>query len=392
MLQFSPTQARRLAVGAQLLSAPQPTDLVATTTRLGAIQIDPTNAVARTERLVLWSRLGRYDVQALERATFHDRELIEYWVYLVPAADYPLHQGTMRRYPRETTARGRYIRSWLAANPGFRRYVLRTLRQRGPLRSRDIEDRAQEPWSTGGWNNGKNVGRMLDILWFAGSIGIVGRHGNERIWDIAERVYPVDAPRLPPSVVAEAILERQLAARGVARIGEFGFAFDGRPPGWERALRALVRRGLARPATVGALPGEWYAHGPSLERPWRPRTTLLSPFDPLIHDRERTRRLFEFEYRLEMYVPRARRQYGYYVLPVLHGDRLVGRIDPFHDRAARTLIVHVVHAEADAPAGAGEPLATAIRDLADWVGADAVQLPEALPRPWSGALRQGVRR
>ena len=209
---------------------------------------------------------------------------------------------------------------------------------------------------------------------------------------IAERVYPVDAPRLPPSVVAEAILERQLAARGVARIGEFGFAFDGRPPGWERALRALVRRGLARPATVGALPGEWYAHGPSLERPWRPRTTLLSPFDPLIHDRERTRRLFEFEYRLEMYVPRARRQHGYYVLPVLHGDRLVGRIDPFHDRAARTLIVHVVHAEADAPAGAGEPLATAIRDLADWVGADAVQLPEALPRPWSRALRQGVQR
>ena len=391
MLQLSTTQARRLAVGAQLLSAPRPTDLVATTTHLGAIQIDPTNAVARTERLVLWSRLGSYDVQALERATFHDRELFEYWVYLVPAADYPLHRGTMRRYPRETTARGRYIRSWLAANPGFRRYVLRTLRQRGPLRSRDIEDRAQEPWSTGGWNDGKNVGRMLDILWFAGRIGIVGRDGNERIWDIAERVYPVDAPQLPPSVVAEAILERQLAARGVARIGEFGFAFDGRPPGWERALRTLVRRGLARPATVGALPGEWYAHGPSLERPWRPRTTLVSPFDRLIHDRDRTRRLFEFEYRLEMYVPRARRQYGYYVMPVLHGDRLVGRIDPFHDRAARTLIVHAVHAEADAPAGAGEPLATAIRDLADWVGADAVQLPEALPRPWSRALRQGLR-
>ena len=392
MLQLSTTQARRLAIGAQLLSAPRPTDLVATTTHLGAIQIDPTNAVARTERLVLWSRLGSYDVQALERATFHDRELFEYWVYLVPAADYPLHRGTMRRYPRETTARGRYIRSWLAANPGFRRYVLRTLRQRGPLRSRDIEDRAQEPWSTGGWNDGKNVGRMLDILWFAGRIGIVGRDGNERIWDIAERVYPVDAPQLPPSVVAEAILERQLAARGVARIGEFGFAFDGRPPGWERALRTLVRRGLARQATVGALPGEWYAHGPSLERPWRPRTTLVSPFDRLIHDRDRTRRLFEFEYRLEMYVPRARRQYGYYVMPVLHGDRLVGRIDPFHDRAARTLIVHAVHAEADAPAGAGEPLATAIRDLADWVGADAVQLPEALPRPWSRALRQGVQR
>ena len=390
MLQLSPTQARRLAVGAQLLSAPQPTDLVATTSHLGAIQIDPTNAVARTERLVLWSRLGSYDVDALERATFHDRKLFEYWVYLVPTADYPLHRGTMRRYPGETTARGRYTRSWLAANPGFRKYVLRTLRGRGPLRSREIEDRAQEPWSTGGWNDGKNVGRMLDILWFAGRIGIVGRHGNERIWDIAEHVYPIDAPRLPRSAVAEAILERQLAARGVARIGEFGFAFDGRPPGWERAFRTLVRRGIARPATVGALPGEWYAHGPSLERPWRPRTTLLSPFDRLIHDRERTRRLFEFEYRLEMYVPGAQRRHGYYVLPVLHGDRLVGRIDPFHDRVAGTLIVHTVHAEPDAPAGAGEPLAAAIRDLAGWVGAEAVELPGTLPGAWSRALRQGV--
>ena len=143
MLQLSPTQARRLAVGAQLLSAPQPTDLVATTTHLGAIQIDPTNAVARTERLVLWSRLGRYDVQALERATFDDRELFEYWVYIVPAADYPVHRGTMRRYPRESSVRGRYIRAWLAANAAFRRYVLRHARARGPLRSRGLEDRAQ---------------------------------------------------------------------------------------------------------------------------------------------------------------------------------------------------------------------------------------------------------
>ena len=233
---------------------------------------------------------------------------------------------------------------------------------------------------------------MLDILWFAGRIGIVGRDGNERIWDIAEHVYPVDAPRLPPSAVAEAILERQLAARGVARIGEFGFAFDGRPPGWERALRTLVRRGLARPATVGALPGEWYAHGPSLERPWRPRTTLLSPFDRLIHDRSGHGGCSSSSTGWRCTCRARGDGTAYYVLPVLHGDRLVGRIDPFHDRAAGTLIVHAVHAEADAPAGAGEPLAAAIRDLADWVGAEAVQLPEALPRPWSRALRQGVRR
>jgi uncharacterized protein YcaQ len=166
VLQLSPTEARRLPVAAQLLSAPRPTDLVATIHHLGAVQVDPTNAVARTERLVLWSRLGAYDTAALERATFADRELFEYWVYLVPTTDYPLHRDTMRRYPRDTTTRGRYIRAWLAANAGFRRYVLRTVRRRGPVRSRDLEDRAAVPWSTGGWNDGKNVGRMLDALWF----------------------------------------------------------------------------------------------------------------------------------------------------------------------------------------------------------------------------------
>jgi uncharacterized protein YcaQ len=223
-----------------------------------------------------------------------------------------------------------------------------------------------------------------------GRIGIVGREGNERIWDVADRCYPVGAPRLSQAAVAEAILERQLANRGVARRGEFGLAFDGRPPGWERALRTLVRRGVARPATVGALPGEWYAHAPSLDRRWRPRTTLLSPFDRLVHDRDRTRQLFGFDFRLEIYVPRARRRHGYFVLPVLHGDRLVGRIDPLYDRAARTLRINAVHAEPDAPAGAGGPLGKAIHDLARWLGAETVDLPRGLPRAWSRALRDGV--
>ena len=336
------------------------------------------------------SRLGSYDVDALERATFHDRKLFEYWVYLVPTADYPLHRGTMRRYPGETTARGRYTRSWLAANPGFRKYVLRTLRGRGPLRSREIEDRAQEPWSTGGWNDGKNVRANARHPVVRGQDR--HRRPSRQRADLGHRRARV--PNRRPTVASER--GRRGDPRAPARrprcgqVGEFGFAFDGRPPGWERAFRTLVRRGIARPATVGALPGEWYAHGPSLERPWRPRTTLLSPFDRSIHDRERTRRLFEFEYRLEMYVPGAQRRHGYYVLPVLHGDRLVGRIDPFHDRVAGTLIVHTVHAEPDAPAGAGEPLAAAIRDLAGWVGAEAVELPGTLPGAWSRALRQGV--
>jgi uncharacterized protein YcaQ len=390
VLELSLTEARRLAVGAQLLSGPQPTDLVVTATHLGGLQIDPTNAVARTERLVLWSRLGAYEVADLATATFEDRKLFEYWAYIVPAADYPVHRETMRRYPRTTTARGAYICDWLEANSSFRRYVLGALRRRGPLRSRDLEDRAVEPWRTTGWNDGKNVGRMLDILWFGGRIAIAGRDGNERLWDLAERRYPVGAPRLSQSAVAEAVLERNLGWRGVALPGEFNYTFDGRPPGWERALRALVRRGVARTVTIEGLTGEWYVHVASLDRPWIPRTTLLSPFDQLIHNRERTRRLFGFDYRLEIYVPRAERRYGYFVLPILHGDRLVGRIDPLVDRSTGTLVVHAVHAEPEAPAAAGDAIAASIRDLAGWAGTGRVELPSALPRSWARALRESV--
>src|SRR5579872_7180087 len=119
--------------------------------------MDPVSAVARAERLVLWSRLGAYDVRELERALFVDRNLFEYWAFVVPATDYAVHRETMRRYPRVETTRGRRTRDWLADDAAFRRYVLRELQRRGPLRSRDLEDRARVPWQSGGWNDGRNV-------------------------------------------------------------------------------------------------------------------------------------------------------------------------------------------------------------------------------------------
>jgi uncharacterized protein YcaQ len=155
---------------------------------MGGLQIDPTNAVARAEQLVLWSRLGPYDLAELERLRWDDRQLFEYRAYIVPTSEFAVHRESMRRYPRGDYARGRYIREWVKANAGFRRYILRELRRRGPLPSRGLEDRAEVPWRTGGWNDGKNLGRMLDILWFSGAIAVVGRDGNERLWDLAERV------------------------------------------------------------------------------------------------------------------------------------------------------------------------------------------------------------
>jgi uncharacterized protein len=362
-------RARQIAVESQLLSAPRPKGILETIELLGSVQMDPTNAVARTELLVLWSRLGSYATAELTRLLV-ERKLFEYWAFIVPAAELDLHHETMRRFPAGHGIWTTRITEWMGANDAFRLYVLRELRKRGPLRSRDLEDRAAVPWWTGGgWNDGKSLGRMLEYLWLGGTIAIAGRDGNERLWDLAERVYP-KVPRARDE--AQRLLERQLRRYGIARTHRIGHAWDGRPPGWDRAVRALLHKGTAVPVEVEGLRGTWLAHRDALEAPFRPRTTLLSPFDRLIHDRRRTEELFAFHYRIEIYVPKAKRQYGYFVLPILHGERLVGRIDPFFDRKAGVLRINAVHWEPDAPENV--PLERAVSDLAGWLGAGSVEL------------------
>ncbi len=161
----------------------------------------------------------------------------------------------------------------------------------------------------------------------------------------------------------------------------FGRLFTQRAPGWERALRDLVAEGVAVPVEVDGLPGPLYAHGDLLDRPFRGRSTLLSPFDDLISDRDRTERLFGMRYRIEIYVPKAKREFGYFVLPILCGDRLVGRLDPAFDRAAGVLRVHAVHAQSDARPADGPAVRRAIKELAAWLGAEEVVVPR-LPAVW----------
>ena len=380
-------EARRLAVSAQLLDGSAPTDVVGVVRALGSVQIDPVAAVARAERMVLFSRLGPFGVSELASA-LDGGELYEYWAHVVPASDYGIHREAMRRYPRGDGARARYIREWVAANAAFRRYVLRELRRRGPLPSRALEDRSVVQWRTGGWNDGKGLGRMLDILWFGGEIAIVGREGNERLWDLASRRLPQAEPRWRASEVARAVVDGGLRRRGVARGAELGRTFDGMVPSAERAFRHLVRDGVAVPARVRGLDGEWWAHRDVVERGFgTPRTILLSPFDRLVYDRERTAELFGFRYRLEMYVPPAKRRYGYYVLPVLRGSDLIGRVDATVDRRANVLRVDGVWAEPGAPPEAGEDVACALRELARWVGSSDVHVGRGVPRRWRTALR-----
>jgi uncharacterized protein len=380
------TEARRLAILGTMLAGPRPASLLEVVERLGKVQVDPTAVVARAEELTIWSRFGSYDRAELRRLLEEvPRQVFEYIAFLVPSADLPLHRPAMLRYPRQQYNRGRYVREWLADNDSFRAYVLDELRARGPLRSRDLDDRAVVPWRTGGWNDGKNLGRMLEILWHAGEIGISRREGTQRVWDLFERILPAaDAVPLPDEVVAIETMERQLLARGFADPG-FGTAIDYALPAREIGLDSLLADGVAQPVTIKGLAGEHLVHRDLLAAfdagAWKPRTTLLGPFDPLISDRERAAALFDFRYRFEAYIPAARREYGFYVLPILHGDQLIGRIDPVLDRKRRVLTVNAVYAEPHAPAKAWPAVSRAIEELAAWIGADEVKLPP-LPPPW----------
>ena len=384
-------RARRLAVVGQLLSAPRPSSIEDVVRGLGEVQVDPTRVVARTEHLVLWSRLGRrFRIADLERLLWDERSLFEYRAHIVPVDDFAIHRESMRRFATPVAGeRGRraYWRGWVKANARFRRYVMDQLRRNGPLRTRELEDRSVDGWRTGGWNDdGNNTAMMLEILWSCGEIVVAGRDGQQRLWDLAERWLPFDQPRVPASEVARRVVDGQLRARGVATPRQIGWTHEGRPPGWERALASLVREGVAIPARVGGSTAPWYVHADVVDRPFRSRTTLLSPFDDLVSDRDHTEQLFGFRFRLEIYVPKAKREYGYFVLPILHGDRLIGRVDPRFDRATGLLHVNAVYAEEGAPASAGPAVRRTIDELGTWLGARDVRFTRAMPSAWRSAL------
>jgi uncharacterized protein YcaQ len=293
-------EARRIAVRAQLLDG-SATGVLDTVRHLGFLQLDPIATVARPQHLVLWSRLGPYDREELDRLLWVDRALIEWDAFLWPVETLPLLRALMRHHRRaNATARDRRIRDFLRRNARFRRYVLSELEARGPLLARELEDLAPHDRSRHRWW-GRRVPMLLELLHQRGELAIVGRRNGQRLWDLAGRWYP------ETETVPLRVAERRLA---------------------EQRFRALGVR-LER--------GRWLAHPAAADGPVPDRATLLSPFDRLVHDRARAEALFGFRYRLEMYVPEAKREYGYYVLPLLVGDRLVGRAEPRFDRETKTL-------------------------------------------------------
>jgi uncharacterized protein len=358
VVRLTRADARRIAIRAQLLDARRPTNLLDAVTRLTFLQIDPTAAIAPAADLVAWTRLGSaYRPEHLRQA-LDDRRLFEHDALVRPMSDVGLYLAGADGWPPwERT------RVWLRDNDSFRRDILARLAESGPLPSRDLPDTSVVPWKSTGWTNSRNVTQMLECLMMRGEVAIAGRAGRERLWDVAERVYPADV-RVPSVDEAERIKnERRLQSLGIARA-----------KGTKMPIEPIHVGEAGVPATVEGVSGEWRVDPEQLERDFDGRTALLSPFDRLVYDRVRAEELFEFEYTLEMYKPAAKRRWGYFALPVLHDDRLVGKVDATADRKRSVLDVHAIHEDVRFTRAITTAVNAELEALASWLGLQSVAL------------------
>ncbi len=361
--ELSRQQARRIAVRAQLLDADRPTDVLDVVRHLGFLQVDLTRVVAQHPDLALWTRLGSsYDPADLE-ACVGDGALVELQALLRPSEDIALFRADMDAWPGEPPLREwqEDLSDWVAANDGCRREVLALLRSEGPTAARDIPDTCEVPWRSTGWTNDKNVMKLLECMEARGEVAVATREGRERRWDLAERIHPGD-PTVPAEEAHRTLAERRLRALGLAR---------------PRALEAWHEpydvRDVGEPARVDGVRGLWRVDPAYLDDSFDGRTAILSPLDRLVFDRKRMEDIFDFDYQLEMYKPVAVRQWGYWAMPVLDGDELVGKVDATADREGGVLIVDAVHEDGCWSARRRSRVAGELDALGQWLGLEVVR-------------------
>ena len=412
MDQLTNLQARRIALAAQGFTdrahaKPALATLERTVARTGVLQVDSVNVLQRAHYMPLYSRMGPYDVDLLRRASTtggrRDRHLVEYWAHvqaLMPVELWPLMRHRMEKYRSE---RGKW---GFSADADLEPRVLDAVRDRGPVTARDLEEefstgpRTREHW---GWN-WSEARKLLDYLFLVGDVAIAGRTSQfEVLYDLPERVLPaavLDAPTPTPQEAVTELVRRAARSHGVGSGPDLADYYRLRlqpapgKPSTKVAIDQLVEAGELTPVRVQGWKRQAYLHHEArLPRRVGART-LLSPFDPVVWERDRAEALFDFFYRIEIYVPVEKRLHGYYVLPFLLGDRLVGRVDLKADRAARVLLVPGAFAEADAPAETADELATELRRLAAWLDLDDVVVGSRgdLSGPLSHALGAALRR
>ncbi|WP_318244754.1 winged helix-turn-helix domain-containing protein [Microbacterium pullorum] len=402
---LSGAEARRIALAAQGFTRQRPAvvgtrQLNLALARMATLQIDSVNVFARSHYLPLFSRLGAYDTGLLDRLLFARRApYTEYWAHVasfIPLGDWGLfafrHDDLRARY-------GQRAQRWFHEHRGVVEDVRAQLAARGPLRPAEI-DRETTTAQRGPWWDWDAVKRALEYLWLFGEVAVAGRRGFERTYALVEHVIP-DAARapVPREVAIRELVARAAAAYGVATASDLADY-------WRLADRPAVLRAITDHVEAGTLEPVTVAGWQTAGRPaaaWRHRdatlprrldaTALLTPFDPVVWFRDRAERLFDFEYRIEIYTPAHKRRYGYYSLPVLVGDDIVGRVDLKADRARSTLLVQSAWWEHGRPAHAAERLAQELRLAARWQGLERVSVgrwgdaTDDIADALSGALR-----
>lgn len=403
-LKITVPELRRLAIRKQFLTADAPPPMLEMVQEMGCLQLDPISAVERSHLLVLWSRLGHaISEDDINKLIYEDKSLFEYWAHvasIVPTADYPFHAHRMKSYPQlsENSQWHQEFSKWLddveSHDPPLSQIILDALRENGPMSTKEFDDPDGRWRRETGWSSSNGFNRMMDILWGQGKVMVAHRQGKQRYWDLAERCLPDWTPRedINADEITYRAAQRAVKALGAATPQQIKVHFIRyRYENLQENLDRLVTDGPLIPVELVDQKGDYYIHTddlPLLESiragEFAPRTTLLSPFDNLICDRDRTEMLWDFYFRIEIYVPKAKRQYGYYVLPILHGDDLIGRIDPRYDRKTNTLEVNNIYAEDDAPqtVATQKAIASSIQSLATFLGADKIEVDNT-PDRWS---------
>ena len=372
---------------------------------LGFVQWDPVDVVAPSHLITLWSRVGKFRMSDLDRLLWDDKKLFEHWSHaasIVLTEDYPLFYSLMKRYPESLSkswggwkARAR---KWLAENKGLRKKILNEL-GKGPLRLSEFEDHARGKRSADGWTSGSDVSTALFHMQMSGDVMVVGHEGRQNIWGLSETFLPswVARNELPEQEVEREGAERTIRALGTASPSEINRYFlRGRYLDLKKALERLQEESTVHRVQVTGLGGERYIHDRDVQllesmnsRVWQPRMSLLAPFDNLLAVREGTSRLFGFDYVHENFLPKNKRKFGTYVLPILWGDRFIGRLDPRMDRENERLVVNSIHAEPGAPKDKEVALKIreTIENLAEFLGAKEVEYTARVPRHWRNSLR-----
>ena len=384
---ISISTARNLMIAAQgLTQLPQhPTcksDVLAAIRRMGLLQIDSINVMARSPYLVLWSRLGDYDPAWLDELLV-EGALFEFWSHamcFLPIEDYPLYRRAMLEGVRGWGD----PKDWVGKHPELVEMVMDRIRREGGLRSADFEN-GQKP--AGGWWNWKDEKTALECLFFLGELMIERRQSFQRVYNLRSRVLPGwdDGPGAANVPAQEDILHaltlRTVQALGVALATWVPDYFRLPKKGNIDRLERLASEGLLQRVEIEGLPGPAYLDPAAVTADQLELTTLLSPFDPLVSDRQRLKDLFNFDYTIECYTPAAKRSFGYFTLPILHQGTLVGRLDPKAHRAAGLFEVKALALESgvDPSDTLVEGLASALRLLAAWHGCPELVIRRSEP-------------